>query len=274
MFLKRKAISSILLELDSDDLPLSEEGNLKDSLSREVIDLTVVHDYVARLLEYERRLIKERKSNGESSFIDDDITTSTVLRGLYKSTYFESDGSKHLIPNLSISEVMLMSGVLNLLVADRQKSRDSYIRELRPIKKKTEKKYKYYLRRPNGVEELDQYLGMEIDLATNIDEETAFINLMNDSGAVVDSYIYQILGIDFNSITEEEVYKITKCSIELALSYPKIREHFKQRRKKVPSLLDDVLLVECAGEDMSELAKIFKPRHSAVAVTKYLKKED
>lgn len=273
MLCKRNAISSLMLELDSDDLPQSSRGQLSNSLAQEVVELVKIPDCAMNLVNYEKRIIEQRGSNPAVYLMHSDLNMKEVLKKYYSSIYYDNDGSKKLIPNLSISELMLMLGTFKVLVDRRTKIRQSYENSLKRVKKKTSRKFGYYLRRINGMEELDANLYQEGTLTDDIKEETAFINILTENTDLLEQRIHEILGLKPEEMTQENLARIVKRSKELALSYTKIKEDSNTRRKANTTLLDDVLFLESAGDDPETFERIFEPERHQHEFTKLLKNE-
>lgn len=273
MLFKRNAISSLMLELDSDDLPQSIRGQLSNSLAQEVVELTNIPDCAMNLVNYEKRIIEQRGSKPAVYLMHSDLNMKEVLKKYYSSIYYDNDGSKKLIPNLSISELMLMLGTFKILVDRRTKIRQSYENSLKRVKKKTSRKFGYYLRRINGMEELDANLYQEGTLTDDIKEETAFINILTENTDLLEQRIHSILGLKPEEMTQENLARIVKRSKELALSYTKIKEDSNTRRKTNTTLLDDVLFLESVGDDPETFERIFEPERQQHEFTKLLKNE-
>ena len=271
MLFKRNAISSLMLELDSDDLPQSSRGQLSNLLAQEVVELTNIPDCAMNLVNYEKAIIEKRGSNPDIYLMHSDLNMSEVLKTYYRSIYYENDGSKGLIPNLSISELMIMLGTFRILMDRRSRIKNSYENRLKSVKRKTKRRFGYYLRRTNGMEELDAYLYQEGTLTDDIKEETAFMNILTENTDLLEQAIYSILGFRPEHMTEENIAKIIKRSKELALSYTQIKEDLNKRRKANTSLLDDVLFLESAGDAPETFERIFEPDRPQHEFTKLLK---
>ena len=84
MLFKRKAISSLLLELVSDDLPQSKRGQISNCLAQEVLELIPCLDGATALLDREKQIIKKRGRDPQKYLMDSDIGTREVLKKFYK----------------------------------------------------------------------------------------------------------------------------------------------------------------------------------------------
>ena len=150
MLFKSNAISSLLLELDSDDLPQSRRGQISNCLAQEVMELIPCLDSATPLLNREKQIIEKRGRDPQKYLMDSDIGTREVLKKFYKSIYYDEKGKKQLVPDLTISELMIMLGVFNSILSSRTTMQEFYSRGLKAIRKKVSRKYSYYLNKKNA----------------------------------------------------------------------------------------------------------------------------
>lgn len=270
MLFKRQAISSLLLELDSDDLPQSRRGQISNCLAQEVMELIPYLDSATPLLDREKQIIEKRGRDPQKYLMDSDIGTREVLTKFYKSIYYDEKGKKQLVPDLTISELMIMLGVFDSILTSREDQNDEYSRKLKSIRKKTSKKYGYYKNKKNGIAELDSLFAQEEAIQEDSKEELAFMAIVDENMQLIEHEIYRALDTSEERLSEKNIIKIEQRSIQLARSYSKIEAEMKKRKQEIPTVFDDALLLECCGEASDELFKVYDPNQQQVKFDKLL----
>lgn len=273
MLFKRKAISSLLLELVSDDLPQSKRGQISNCLAQEVLELIPCLDGATALLDREKQIIKKRGRDPQKYLMDSDIGTREVLKKFYKSIYYDEMGKKQLMPDLTISELMIMLGVFDYILTSRENQNDEYSRKLKAIRKKTSKPYGYYIAKKNGVTEIDSLLAQEEAIEEDSKEELAFMAIVDENMQLIEHEIYRALDTSEERLSEKNIIKIEQRSIQLARSYSKIEAEMKKRKQEIPTVFDDALLLECCGEASDELFKVYNPNQQQVKFDKLLQQK-
>ena len=270
MLFKRQAISSLLLELDSDDLPQSKRGQISNCLAQEVMELIPCLDCATPLLDREKQIIEKRGRDPQKYLMDSDIGTNDVLKKFYKSIYYDKEGKKQIVPDLTISELMLMLGVFDSILKSRESKQEAYTRELKNIRKRTSKKYSYFKDKKNGLDELDGLFRREEKIEEDNTEEMALIALLDENMQLIEHEIYRALGTCEEQLSEQAISKIGYRSEGLAKSYGKIALEMKIRSREIPNVFDDTLLLERCGEDSEELFKIYAPHQQQAKFDKLL----
>lgn len=271
MLFKRNAISSLLLELDSDDLPQSKRGHLSNCLAQEVMDFIPSLDCATPLLNREKEIIEKRGRDPQKYLMGSDIGIREVLQRFYKSIYYDDEGKKQLVPDLTISELMIMLGVFDSILITRENENDGYVRKLRKIRKKTSKKYSYYVNKKNGLDELDDLFRQEESIKDSSYEVLALIDILSENMDLIEAEIYKALNTYEDKLSNKDIDRIEYLSSKLANSYSKIESDIKKRKQKEPTVFDDTLLLEYCGEDSERLFEVYDPNYQQSKLNKMLK---
>ena len=165
---------------------------------------------------------------------------------------------------------MLMLGVFNSILTSRTSQQEFYSSALKTLKKKTTRKYSYYLNKKNGLEELDDLFVQETRVESNNAEELAFIALLDENMKLIEHEIYRALGTYEERLTEKAISNISKRSSRLAQSYDTIALEMRKRKSERPTVFDDVLLLEYCGEASEELFRIYEPNQQQIKFDKLL----